>query len=45
MTIPLHFPIGTSVPVYCIDWIAPDVLVYAGGGGKSKTGVGNWLVR
>ncbi|CAO1616337.1 unnamed protein product [Parajaminaea phylloscopi] len=44
MTIPQHFPLAANLPVYCLGWIANDAFVYAGGGGKSRTGVGN-LVR
>lgn len=44
MTIPQHFPLAAKVPVYCLDWIAEDVLVFAGGGGKGRTGVGNYIV-
>ncbi|CAO1634631.1 unnamed protein product [Sympodiomycopsis kandeliae] len=43
MTIPDHFQLQTGSPIYCLDWLADDILVYAGGGGKSRTGVGNFL--
>lgn len=44
MTVPDHFQLQTGSPIYCLDWLADDILVYAGGGGKSRTGVGNYLV-
>lgn len=44
MTIPHHFPLAANFPVYCLDWLSEDVLVYAGGGGKGRSGVGNYVV-
>lgn len=43
MTIPQHFPLAAKLPVYCLGWVDNDAFVYAGGGGKSRTGVGNYL--
>lgn len=43
MTIPQHFQLAANLPVYCLDWIDNDAFVYAGGGGKGRTGVGNFI--
>lgn len=34
-----------SYPLYCVDFIDQDHLIVAGGGGESKTGIGNKIVR
>lgn len=40
---PDHFQLQTGSPIYCLEWLAEDVLVYAGGGGKGRSGVGNYM--
>lgn len=39
-----HFSQQVGLPVYAVDFVAPRVLVYVGGGGASKSGVKNKLV-
>lgn len=39
-----HFSQQVDLPVYAVDFVAPRVLVYVGGGGASKSGVKNKLV-
>lgn len=39
-----HFNIDVQFPVYSIDWLSNDIILLAGGGGSSRTGVRNRLV-
>jgi hypothetical protein len=32
-------------PVYCLDWVTDDTLILGGGGGASRSGIDNKLVR
>ncbi|KDN39843.1 WD40 repeat-like protein [Tilletiaria anomala UBC 951] len=36
-----HFSCSVGIPVYAVDFIDDDVLVYAGGGGAGRSGVAN----
>jgi prolactin regulatory element-binding protein len=40
-----HFSINVKFPVYAIDYLQDRVVLLAGGGGSSRTGVKNRLVR
>ncbi|KAG0147439.1 hypothetical protein CROQUDRAFT_656185 [Cronartium quercuum f. sp. fusiforme G11] len=42
-----HFSIQLGSPIYCAVFIQKDRLILGGGGGSSKSGVGNklWLIR
>ena len=34
-----------SFPVYCLDWADDETLILGGGGGASRSGISNMLVR
>lgn len=34
-----------SFPVYCLDWADDQTLLMGGGGGASRSGISNMLVR
>lgn len=34
-----------SFPVYCLDWADDQTLLLGGGGGASRSGISNMLVR
>lgn len=39
-----HFSTSVGLPVYAVEFVAPHVVAYVGGGGASKSGVKNKLV-
>jgi hypothetical protein len=46
MTRTAHYPHPTpAYPVYALDWVSDDTLLLAGGGGATKSGIDNKLVR
>jgi prolactin regulatory element-binding protein len=34
-----------AFPVYCLEWASDEVVVLGGGGGVSKSGIENQIVR
>ncbi|ETO24732.1 hypothetical protein RFI_12425 [Reticulomyxa filosa] len=36
-------PVGIAFPVFCLEWCVNDVILAAGGGGPTKSGVSNGL--
>ncbi|KAE8209702.1 hypothetical protein CF327_g6345 [Tilletia walkeri] len=36
-----HFSVSAELPVYALDFLSEDVIVYAGGGGAGRSGVKN----
>lgn len=43
MPSPRHFPHLVSTPIYSLVFLTPSLLLYTGGGGKSRTGIHNTL--
>ncbi|EPQ30935.1 uncharacterized protein PFL1_01833 [Pseudozyma flocculosa PF-1] len=44
MTRTSHFPTDAHIPVYSVDFLSDNVVVYAGGGGAGRSGVTNAIV-
>ena len=40
-----HFSLDVKFPCYAIEFVGERLIVLAGGGGSSKTGIANRLVR
>lgn len=41
---PQSFATKSQEPVYALAFASPDTLIYAGGGGQSKSGIANAIV-
>ena len=44
MTRVTHHTFSVGVPVYAIEFVTEDIIIYAGGGGASRSGVANVVV-
>ncbi|SPO25997.1 uncharacterized protein UTRI_02271 [Ustilago trichophora] len=39
-----HFPVQANIPIYSVDFVQDDLIVYSGGGGVGRSGVTNAVV-
>ena len=44
MTRTVHFAVEAHIPVYAVDFVSDDVIVYSGGGGAGRSGVTNAII-